>query len=124
MPKPDPITAAARTLGRLGGSTTTPAKAEAARANGAKGGRPRAPSRILTADRAGAPNIRRDEAGRWTEEAGGTWRRTSLRSLRNRYGDAWPELRADDARKAAARVHRDMIRKRRGGGWVRGGGVL
>ena len=33
--------AAAKALGRAGGSATSPAKAEAARANGAKGGRPR-----------------------------------------------------------------------------------
>ena len=31
---------AAQSLGRLGGSKTSPAKADAARANGAKGGRP------------------------------------------------------------------------------------
>jgi hypothetical protein len=33
--------AAARTLGRTGGSVTSPAKAQAARANGASGGRPK-----------------------------------------------------------------------------------
>jgi hypothetical protein len=32
---------AAQALGRLGGQASTPAKAEAARANGAKGGRPK-----------------------------------------------------------------------------------
>jgi hypothetical protein len=123
MPKPDPITAAARALGARGGAARTPAKAAAARANGAKGGRPRRDSAILTADRAGAPNIQR-QAGRWMVEEGGTWRRTTLRTLVDRYGDAWPALRADEARKAAAKVDRAMIRKRRAGrGWVQGGGV-
>jgi hypothetical protein len=40
-----PLSFAARQLGRRGGSSTSDAKAEAARANGAKGGRPRRAAR-------------------------------------------------------------------------------
>jgi hypothetical protein len=44
MKKPKPVKTpnpAAQALGRLGGKKKTPAKAKAARENGAKGGRPR-----------------------------------------------------------------------------------
>lgn len=40
-PKPKPKNPAAVALGRLGGATRTPAKAEASRINGRKGGRPK-----------------------------------------------------------------------------------
>lgn len=54
--------------------------------------------RTFTADVSGAPNLHRDDRGRWSIEiiSGGMLihERTTLAAMIERYGDAWPELRA------------------------------